>query len=190
MAAALVTSLGACNTISTISDSSSSGEESTIQSVTASETTTEEDILITSEMNNDVDGEHVIEADNETVEYSNTKITKTGDSDEGDEADFYGDNAAVFATNGANLTLSEMVINTNGKHANGVFSYGSGTTVTIKDSDTFSVIRGDVITASLIIFKSEMFSRRSFVETAMRPLSAYLGRICSVTIVTMLYSGM
>ena len=55
MAAALVTSLGACNTISTISDSSSSGEESTIQSVTASETTTEEDILITSEMNNDVD---------------------------------------------------------------------------------------------------------------------------------------
>ena len=126
MAAALVTSLGACNTISTISDSSSSGEESTIQSVTASETTTEEDILITSEMNNDVDGEHVIEADNETVEYSNTKITKTGD--------FYGDNAAVFATNGANLTLSEMIINTNGKHANGVFSYGSGTNVTIKDS--------------------------------------------------------
>ena len=134
MAAALVTSLGACNTISTISDSSSSGEESTIQSVTASETTTEEDILITSEMNNDVDGEHVIEADNETVEYSNTKITKTGDSDEGDEADFYGDNAAVFATNGANLTLSEMIINTNGKHANGVFSYGSGINVTIKDS--------------------------------------------------------
>lgn len=80
------------------------------------------------------DGEHVIEASGETAEYSNIKITKTGDSDQGDEADFYGDNSAVFATDGATLTLSNIEADTAGKHANAVFAYGEGTTVNISDS--------------------------------------------------------
>ncbi len=80
------------------------------------------------------DGEHAIEADGEEKSYSGVKVTKTGDSSAGDEADFYGDNAAVFATNGATLTLENMTIDTNGKHANAVFSYGSGTTVDISNS--------------------------------------------------------
>ena len=79
------------------------------------------------------DGEHAITADGETAEYSSSIVTKTGDS-EGDEADFYGENAAVFATNGANLTLSDMSITTDGAHANAVFSYGEGTVVDISDS--------------------------------------------------------
>ena len=53
---------------------------------------------------------------------------------DGDEADFYGANAAIFATNGGTLDLTEITVNTDGKHANGVFSYGEGTTVTISDS--------------------------------------------------------
>lgn len=79
------------------------------------------------------DGEHVITADGEELSYANTAVNKTGDAS-GDEADFYGDNAAVFATNGGTLQLSEMKINTAGEHANAVFSYGEGTTVSIKDS--------------------------------------------------------
>ena len=52
----------------------------------------------------------------------------------GDEADFYGDNAAIFAANGATLNLSNMVVETNGTHANAVFSYGEGTSVNVSDS--------------------------------------------------------
>ncbi len=84
-------------------------------------------------MESSADGEHVITADGDAVSYSEVKIQKTGDS-EGDEADFYGENSAVFATNGATLDLSNISVNTSGTHANAVFSYGEGTTVNISDS--------------------------------------------------------
>ena len=92
-----------------------------------------DDIDITETIENSTDEEHAITADGEEVSYSNIAVVKTGDA-EGDEADFYGANAAVFATNGASLTLSEITVNTDGTHANGVFSYGEGTTVNIADS--------------------------------------------------------
>ena len=97
-------------------------------------TTVDAQIQTTEEMKNSTGGEHVITADGTTAEYSNVSVTKTGDSSKNDEADFYGDNAAIFATNGATLTLSGMVITTNGTHANAVFSYGKGTTVNISNS--------------------------------------------------------
>ena len=100
----------------------------------AVETTANAQIQVTQEMNNSTGGEHVITADGQTAEYSSVSVTKTGDSSKNDEADFYGDNSAVFATNGATLTLSNMVITTNGTHANAVFSYGKGTTVNVSNS--------------------------------------------------------
>ncbi|MBR3309724.1 MAG: hypothetical protein IKG00_07530 [Lachnospiraceae bacterium] len=39
-----------------------------------------------------------------------------------------------MATDGADLTLSDITVTTDGTHANAVFSYGSGTTVSISDS--------------------------------------------------------
>ena len=93
-----------------------------------------EDIAATETLEDSEAGAHVITADGEEASYADTSIVKTGDSDLGDEADFYGDNAAVFATNGASLTLKDLVVDTNGTHANGVFSYGEGTTVDISDS--------------------------------------------------------
>ena len=60
-------------------------------------------------------------------------MSKTGEAD-GDEADFYGENAAIFATDGATLDLTDMVVETNGTHANAVFSYGEGTTVNVSNS--------------------------------------------------------
>ena len=92
-----------------------------------------DEIEITETIENSTDEEHAITADGEEASYSNVAVVKTGDA-EGDEADFYGANAAIFATNGATLTLSEITVNTDGKHANGVFSYGEGTTVNISDS--------------------------------------------------------
>ncbi len=102
-------------------------------SLTKKATITKNDIKINETRESASDGEHVITADGSAATYSNIEIKKTGDAS-GDNADFYGDNAALFATNKANLDLSNMVINTNGAHANGVFSYGEGTTVSIKDS--------------------------------------------------------
>ena len=106
------------------------------QTETAAQTKTylsEADIEIKDTLENTADGEHAITADGEEVSYANTAVNKSGEAS-GDEADFYGANAAVFATNGAALDLKEMVIKTNGTHANAVFSYGSGTTVHIADS--------------------------------------------------------
>ncbi len=78
-------------------------------------------------------GGHAIVADGETLSYANVRVNKTGEAD-GDEADFYGENAAVFATNGGTLTLKDMVVKTDGTHANAVFSYGEGTTVNIANA--------------------------------------------------------
>ena len=94
---------------------------------------TAEDITINETLENSADGEHVITADGEDASYANIAVNKTGEAD-GDEADFYGENAAIFATNGAALTLQEILVNTNGTHANAVFSYGEGTTVNVSNS--------------------------------------------------------
>lgn len=82
---------------------------------------------------NSADGEHAIQVSNQQASYSNISVVKTGEAS-GDEADFYGSNSAIFATNGATVDLSNITVNTNGTHANAVFSYGSGTTVNISDS--------------------------------------------------------
>ncbi len=110
----------------------SSAEEAT-SAASASKKLSESDITVNDTIENSVGGEHAVTADGESKTISNTLVTKTGDSN-GDEADFYGENAAVFATNGGTLTLSDMVIKTDGAHANAVFSYGEGTTVNISDS--------------------------------------------------------
>ena len=93
-----------------------------------------EDITVKDTIGNSNDSEHAIDIAGDKASYSNIKVTKTGDSDEGDKADFYGDNAAIFATDGAELNLKEIVVDTDGTHANAVFSYGEGTTVNIRDS--------------------------------------------------------
>ena len=95
---------------------------------------TADDIQTKEEITSSEDGAHAIEVSGETKEYKSVKVTKTGDSSQNDEADFYGDNAAIFATDKATLTLDNIVVDTNGTHANAVFSYGEGTTVNISNS--------------------------------------------------------
>ena len=94
---------------------------------------TKEDITVNETYENSADGEHAIEVSGEEAEYSNIGVTKTGEAD-GDEADFYGENSAVFATEEGTLTIKDSLIETNGTHANAVFSYGEGTVVNIADS--------------------------------------------------------
>ena len=123
-------------TSSATASASASSESSSAElpNVTAGTAPTKEGITVNETISNSADSEHAIEADGKTESYSNVAVQKTGDSNSGDEADFYGDNATIFATNGATLDLSNIVVESNGKHANGVFSYGEGTTVNISDS--------------------------------------------------------
>lgn len=118
---------------STSSDASSTDTSEDTTSTTSATAPTKDDITIDQTLTNSEDGGHAITADGTSDSYSNTQVTKTGDSSD-EDADFYGDNAAIFATNGATLTLSDMIIQTDGSHANAVFSYGSGTVVDISDS--------------------------------------------------------
>lgn len=161
VSAALALSLSACGTTSSTSSASaepgsasassaavsasmesdsvnaSSAATATQASSSAStlgSTPVEDDIATNETASSSTDGEHAIETSGTAEAYSNVAVEKTGDSDSGDEADFYGDNAAVFATDGATLDLNQMVITSDGLHANGVFSYGEGTTVNISDS--------------------------------------------------------
>ena len=84
-------------------------------------------------MENTVDGEHVITVDGTEETYSNIEVYKTGEAD-GDEADFYGENSAIFTTNKGTLNLANATITTNGTHANAIFSYGEGSVVNVSDS--------------------------------------------------------
>ena len=79
------------------------------------------------------DNGHAIAVSGEEASYTSVDVDKTGEAD-GDEADFYGTNAAVYAEEGATLDLDDITVTTNGTHANAVFSYGEGTTVTIANS--------------------------------------------------------
>ena len=113
-------------------DASGTDDHSSADSA-AAQALSKEDIEITETFENSTDEEHAVIADGEEASYSNIAVVKTGEAS-GDEADFYGANAAVFATNGATLNLNEIMVDTDGTHANGVFSYGEGTTVNISDS--------------------------------------------------------
>ena len=106
-----------------------SGNENT--NYTAAQTLTEDAAGTT--YSSTADGENAVLVNGSSVTLTDITVSKTGSSS-GDSADFYGINAAVLASNGATLTISDAEITTNGAHANGVFSYGSGTTVNISDS--------------------------------------------------------
>ena len=139
-AALLILSMVGCGTqtaAQSAADETTPAAETTVaEAVTEtvnSQVPARDSITVNETVTNSADGEHAVTADGETASYANIAVNKTGDSS-GDEADFYGENAAIFATNGATLNLSQIVVTTDGTHANGVFSYGSGTTVNISDS--------------------------------------------------------
>lgn len=69
-----------------------------------------------------------------TALLSGITIRKSGGTDNADACNFYGQNAAFLATDGAGATLDEAEVTTDGSGANGVFAYGEGATVTLANS--------------------------------------------------------
>ena len=58
------------------------------------------------------------------VTIENATVTKTGDSDGGDNCNFYGLNAAVLVKDGASVTITGGTVTSDADGANGVFCYG------------------------------------------------------------------
>ncbi len=105
------------------------------------EATNAEGTVCTSET---VDESALIVNTTEAVSLTNITVSKTGDSDGGDNCNFYGLNAALLVMGGTTATISGASITSSASGANGVFSYGGnggrngaagdGTTVIISDS--------------------------------------------------------
>ncbi len=82
---------------------------------------------------------------NIAVTLENISVSKTGDSDGGDNTSFYGNNSAILACEKANVVIRDITVTTNATGANGVFAYGGyastnntssdGTTITISNSE-------------------------------------------------------
>lgn len=80
---------------------------------------------------------------NVEASFSNIVVSKTGDSDGGDNTSFYGINSGILAKGGANVTLKNVTIQTNAVGANGVFSYGGSATTNNTSSDNTTVTISD-----------------------------------------------
>ncbi len=78
-----------------------------------------------------------------TTEISNITVNKTGNSDGGDSTSFYGNNSAILAKDGANLTLNNITVTTDATGANGIFSYGGSATTNNSSSDRTSITISD-----------------------------------------------
>ena len=80
---------------------------------------------------------------------SGITVSKTGDSDGGDNTSFYGTNSAILAKDGANLTIKNANITTDANGANGVFSYGGSASTNNSNSDGTTInISDTTITTS------------------------------------------
>ncbi len=92
----------------------------------------------------DEDESALIVSSADAVTITNPTVTKTGDSDGGDNCNFYGLNAAVLVKDGSTVTITGGTITSSASGANGVFCYGGnggkngadgdGTTLYISDT--------------------------------------------------------
>ena len=86
------------------------------------------------------DDENALRIDGATVTLDGITVNKSaGATSNTENGDFYGVNAALLATNGAtvtikNATITDATVSSSAQNGNGVFSYGSGTTVNISNS--------------------------------------------------------
>ncbi|MBR3554205.1 MAG: hypothetical protein IKN72_12585 [Clostridia bacterium] len=71
-------------------------------------------------------------------------MTKTGDSDGGDNCNFYGQNAAVLVKDGTTTTITGGTITSDADGANGVFCYGGNGGQNGKDGDGTTLIIKDM----------------------------------------------
>lgn len=81
------------------------------------------------------DDENALRVDGAEATLTNITVDKSaGSSSNTEDGDFYGMNAALLATDGANVTIKDATVTSSAQNGNGVFSYGENTVVNISDS--------------------------------------------------------
>ena len=79
------------------------------------------------------------------VSISNPTVTKSGDSNGGDNCNFYGQNAAVLVKGGSTATITGGTISSDATGANGVFCYGGNGGKNGASGDGTKVIISDTV---------------------------------------------
>ena len=110
------------------------GSDQVTQGEAATNLTT--DVTVTGEIYESTGAdENALRVTGVTVTLDGVTINKTaGATSNTENGDFYGMNAGFLATDGATVTLTNSTVNTTAQNGNGVFSYGSGTTVNVSDT--------------------------------------------------------
>lgn len=139
-----IKSINSNNNGSSINQNGFGGESSQITYSAVKEITESAEITSGKYKSTEADENTILVSGDIDTTIENVTISKTGDSDGGDNTSFYGINSAILAKSGANLTLKNLTITTDATGANGVFSYGGsattnntssdGTTINISDS--------------------------------------------------------
>lgn len=81
------------------------------------------------------DDENALRIDGAVVSLDDITVDKSkGATSNTENGDFYGQNAALLALNGAEVTITKSDFTSSAQNGNGVFSYGEGTVVNIFDS--------------------------------------------------------
>lgn len=81
------------------------------------------------------DDENALRIDGASVTLTGITVDKAaGASSNAEQGDFYGMNAALLATNGAQVIVENANISSSAQNGNGIFSYGKGTVVTVKNT--------------------------------------------------------
>lgn len=111
------------------------GGSDTVTQGTSATTITEGGTYSSTSYSSTGDDENALRIDGAIVTLDSVTVDKSaGSSSNTEDGDFYGQNVALLATNGANVTIKNATVNSSAQNGNGIFSYGTGTTVNVSDS--------------------------------------------------------
>ncbi len=111
------------------------GGSGEVQQGTAANTISEDGTVSKQTYTSTGDDENALRVSDASVTLDGVTVSKDGGETSSTESgDFYGMNAALLATDGAEVTIQNAAVTSDAQNGNGVFSYGEGTVVNISDS--------------------------------------------------------
>ena len=141
------------------------------------------------------DDENALRVDGATVTLDGITVDKSaGATSNTENGDFYGVNAALLATNGATVTITNATVTSSAQNGNGVFSYGSGTTVNISESMITTTadnqtLSGDIVVDTISTLNMKLTGGSTFTGTINIVDNAQNGTAVSNNAVVTIESG-
>ena len=141
------------------------------------------------------DDENALRVDGATVTLDGITVDKSaGATSNTENGDFYGVNAALLATNGATVTITNATVTSSAQNGNGVFSYGTGTTVNISESMITTTadnqtLSGDIVVDTISTLNMKLTGGSTFTGTINIVDNAQNGTAVSNNAVVTIESG-